>query len=286
MNPYELAARAAQSLLAAGVPSPRVGLILGSGLGSFADTLDGLRKIPYAELEGFHAPTIIGHAGNLCFGQVSGVPVVAMQGRIHYYEGHDVATVVHPARTLCALGVEAIVVTNAAGGIRADMHPGDLMLLRDHLNLMGVNPLRGPNDPAIGQRFPDMSHAYDPELREAAKTAAAAAGIPLSEGIYAGLCGPSYETPAEIRYLRTIGADAVGMSTVPEVIAARHLGVRALGISCITNLAAGLGGSTLNHDEVEETARKARARFEGLLRGLLAELGRRWPTAGSLRGAA
>jgi len=212
--------------------------------------------------------------------------VVAMQGRIHYYEGHDISTIVHPARTLCALGIEALIVTNAAGGIRADLRPGDLMLLRDHLNLMGTNPLRGPNDPTIGPRFPDMSQAYDPALCDAAHAAAKAASVVLMEGVYAGLTGPTYETPAEIRYFRTIGADAVGMSTVPEVIAVRHLGVRALGVSCITNLAAGLGNATLSHDEVEETARGARSRFEGLLKGLLAEIGRRWPAPGSLRGAA
>jgi purine-nucleoside phosphorylase len=273
MTPYELARSAADSLLHRGLAKPRVALVLGSGLGSFGDRLDGLTKIPYAEIVGFHAPTIVGHAGNLCFGSVAGLPVVAMQGRIHYYEGHDVATIVHGVRTLAALGVESVVITNAAGGIRADLRPGDLMLLRDHINWMGVNPLRGPNDPAIGPRFPDMTAAYDPALRAIARDAAREVGVPLSEGVYAALCGPSYETPAEIRALRSIGADAVGMSTVPEVIAARHLGVRVLGVSCVTNLAAGLGGSALSHEEVEETARSARAGFEALLRAFLQRYG-------------
>jgi purine-nucleoside phosphorylase len=277
MSPYDLARSAAQVLRERGVRPPRVGLVLGSGLGAFADTLEGLRRIPYTEIPGFRAPTIAGHAGNLCLGRWAGLDVAALQGRIHCYEGHDVATVVHPTRVLAALGIEVLVLTNAAGGIRADLAPGDLMLLRDHINLMGVNPLRGENDDRVGPRFVDLTQAYDPELREAALAAARACGVPLCEGVYAALAGPSYETPAEIRYLRAIGADAVGMSTVPEVLAARHAGVRVVGISCITNLAAGLGSGTLSHDDVEQTARAARARFQALLGGLLEEVARRLP---------
>lgn len=273
-DPYVLAEEAARVLRERGAPTPVVGLVLGSGLGGFGDKLDGLQKHPYASLPGFHAPTIVGHAGNLCFGTVHGVPVVAMQGRVHLYEGHDVATLVHPLRTLIALGVRAVVITNAAGGIRSDLRPGDLMMISDHINLTGVNPLRGPNDNARGPRFPDMSAAYDPALRALAAETARAQGFELREGVYVGLGGPSYETPAEIRFLRAIGGDAVGMSTVPEVIVARHQGVRVLGISCITNLAAGLGAGTLDHAEVEETAREARAHFEGLLQGFIAAYGR------------
>jgi purine-nucleoside phosphorylase len=283
MSPYEIARAAAEALRQRGATAPRVGLILGSGLGGFADTLDTLHKVPYAEIPGFHAPTVPGHAGNFCFGRMAGLEVAALQGRIHYYEGHDITTVVHPTRVLAVLGIEALIVTNAAGGIREGLSPGDLMLLGDHVNLMGVNPLRGENDASVGPRFPDMSTAYDPGLRDAARAAARARGIPLEEGVYVGLAGPSYETPAEIRFLRTIGGDAVGMSTVPEVIAARHMGVRVVGISCITNLAAGLGASTLSHVEVEETARDVRGRFQGLLAGLLEEIARRWPERGSLR---
>jgi purine-nucleoside phosphorylase len=260
-----------------------VGLILGSGLGGFADTLESLHKVPYTEIPGFQTPTVPGHAGNFCFGRAAGIEVAALQGRIHYYEGHDLATVVHPTRVLAALGIEVLIVTNSAGGIRPGLSPGDLMLLKDHINLMGVNPLRGANDPSVGPRFPDMSAAYDPDLREATRAAARLRGIPLAEGVYVGLAGPSYETPAEIRFLRTIGGDAVGMSTVPEVIAARHLGVRVVGISCITNLAAGLGASTLSHVEVQETAQDVREGFQGLLSGLLEEIARRWPERGSLR---
>jgi purine-nucleoside phosphorylase len=283
MSGYDLARQAAQVLRARGVPAARVGLVLGSGLGGFADGLQETQKIPYAEVPGFHATTIAGHAGNLCFGRSGGLDVVALQGRIHYYEGHDVATVVHPVRVLSFLGVEAIIITNAAGGIRSDLAAGDLMLITDHLNLTGLNPLRGPNDEAVGTRFPDMSAAYDPALRDAARAAARARGIALREGVYAGLAGPSYETPAEIRALRTLGADAVGMSTVAEVIAARHMGVRVVGISCISNMAAGLTGAALSHEEVEETARSVRSRFEGLLEGLLEEIARLWPRPGSLR---
>lgn len=246
---------------------PRVGLVLGSGLGAFGDTLDELVKVPYHELPHLPQSKVIGHSGNLCFGKVNGVQVVCMQGRIHLYEGHSVAAVVHGARTLAKLGVESVLITNAAGGIEPTWVPGDLMVLTDHLNLTGHNPLVGPNDDALGPRFPDMSAAYDPKLRGAAHHAAREAGFSLREGVYAGLLGPTYETPAEVRMLRGLGAQAVGMSTVLETIALRHMKVRVGALSCITNLAAGLSTTELNHAEVEQTARAARERLTALLRG-------------------
>jgi purine-nucleoside phosphorylase len=274
MNPYELARNSVESLRARRVPAPRVAMVLGSGLGPFADTLESLVKIPYGEIPGFFAPTVAGHAGNLCFGRAAGMDVAALQGRVHFYEGHEISAVVHPVRVLALLGAEVVIVTNSAGGIRADLRPGDFMLLTDHLNLMGVNPLRGPNDDLVGVRFLDLTEAYDPALQEAARTAAHERGIALREGVYAALAGPTYETPAEIRYLRTVGADAVGMSTVPEVIAARHAGLRVVGISCVTNAAAGLSPVKLSHAEVEETAAAAQVGFRALLSGLLAEIAR------------
>jgi purine-nucleoside phosphorylase len=252
--------------------APRVGMILGSGLGSFADTLAGARKISFADIPGFAASTVVGHAGNLVHGTAHGVPVVAMQGRIHYYEGHDIAKVIFPARVLVALGCKTLIITNAAGGLDPAMSPGDLVVLRDHLNLLGVSPLRGPNDDSLGPRFPDMSEVYDRKLRAIAADAGKSIGLRLREGVYAALPGPSYETPAEIKMLRTLGADLVGMSTVPEAIAARHMGARVLGISCVTNLAAGIATHTLSHDEVTETAARVRGQFEKLLGEILARV--------------
>ncbi|RMH43170.1 MAG: purine-nucleoside phosphorylase [Deltaproteobacteria bacterium] len=253
--------------------APRVGLILGSGLGSFADRLDDAVAIPYGDIPRFPTSSVEGHAGALVLGRFDGVPCVAMKGRVHYYEGYDLRDVAFPARVLVRLGARTLIVTNAAGGIRDDLEPGTLMLIRDHINLFGANPLRGPNDPRIGPRFPDMTTAYDAELRELARRAAGDA-IALAEGVYAGLPGPSYETPAEVQMLARLGADAAGMSTVPEVIAARHMGARVLGISCITNKAAGLGNATLSHDEVTETAARVRSAFERLLGDILRALGR------------
>ena len=253
---------------------PAVGLILGSGLGAFADTLGDLLKLPYAELP--HLPTsrVVGHAGNLCFGKVGDVPVVCMQGRIHLYEGHSIADVVHGARTMARLGVHTALVTNAAGGLIAEWEAGDLMRVTDHLNLTGMNPLIGPNEDALGTRFPDMSQAYDGELGQALVSVAADAGIALREGVYAALLGPTYETPAEVRMLRGLGAHAVGMSTVPEVIALRHMGVRVGALSCVTNLAAGIvSGAVLNHAEVEETARRKRDALLALLDGWVRRAG-------------
>jgi purine-nucleoside phosphorylase len=252
---------------------PRVGVVLGSGLGAFGDSLDGLVKVPYEELPHLPRSRVVGHAGNLCFGACRGVPVVCMQGRVHLYEGHPVGAVVHGVRTMAKLGVGAVLLTNAAGGVEPSWSAGDLMVVTDHLNLMGVNPLAGPNDETLGPRFPDMSRAYDPALREMLLEVAAKAGIALRQGIYAGLLGPSYETPAEVRMVRGLGAQAVGMSTVPEVIALRHMGVPVGALSCITNLAAGITGQKLDHAEVEETARAKRAELLTLLAGWIERAG-------------
>jgi purine-nucleoside phosphorylase len=253
--------------------APRVGVVLGSGLGAFGDTLDGLTKVPYSEIPHMPASRVVGHAGNLCFGTVRGVPVVCMQGRVHMYEGHSVTSVVHGARAMARLGVKAVLLTNAAGGVEPSWSAGDLMLVTDHLNLTGTSPLIGPNDESMGPRFPDMTHAYDEALRRALKDVAAKAGIALREGVYAGLLGPTYETPAEVRMLCGFGAHAVGMSTVHEVIALRHMGVRVGALSCITNLAAGLGSGTLDHKEVEETARTRRTELLALLTGWVERAG-------------
>ncbi len=236
---------------------PRVGLVLGSGLGGFADALDG-PKIPYAEIPNMPTSSVVGHAGKLCFGDVGGVPVVCMQGRVHFYEGHDLDAVVHGVRTMARLGASTVLLTNAAGGCDSSFHAGDLMVVTDHINLTARSPLMGPNDDTLGPRFPDMTAAYDPQLREDLQAAASDLGIELRQGVYAWLTGPSYETPAEIRMLRMLGVSAVGMSTVPEVIALRHMRVRTAALSCITNLAAGLSSALLDHKEVEETARSRR----------------------------
>ncbi|WP_437596619.1 purine-nucleoside phosphorylase [Sorangium sp. So ce590] len=253
--------------------SPSIGVVLGSGLGGWGDELSGLVKVPYAEIPGMPRPAVEGHAGFLCAGRVGDVPVVCLQGRAHLYEGHPPAKVAFGVRVLARLGCRAVLLTNAAGGIHPGFAAGDLMLLTDHLNLMGVNPLLGPNDEALGKRFPDMTYAHDPRLLELARAAASDASVPLREGVYAGLLGPTYETPAEIRMLRALGADAVGMSTVPEIIALRHMGVPAAAISCITNLAAGLTQRELDHKEVEETARRARAQFTALLSAWVRRVG-------------
>lgn len=244
---------------------PRVGVVLGSGLGAWGDTLEDLVKLPYAEIPGMPRPAVHGHPGNLCVGRVGDVQVACLQGRVHLYEGHSPERVVFAVRTLGRLGCKAVLLTNAAGGVNTAFSPGDLMLITDHLNLQGTNPLLGPNDDSLGLRFPDMTYAYDPRLRELARAAAGEAGIALREGVYAGLLGPTYETPAEIRMLRALGADAVGMSTVPEIIALRHMGVPAAAISCVTNMAAGITGEVLSHVEVEETAKRARSQFVALL---------------------
>jgi purine-nucleoside phosphorylase len=246
---------------------PRVGIVLGSGLGAFGDSLEQLQKIPYAALPHLPAATVVGHAGNFCFGTVGGVPVACMQGRMHLYEGHPVATVVHGVRTMARLGVKSVLLTNAAGGLEASWSAGDLMLVTDHLNLTGTSPLVGPNDDSMGPRFPDMTRAYDLDLQRALREVAAKENISLREGVYAALLGPTYETPAEVRMLRGLGAQAVGMSTALEVIALRHMGVRVGALSCITNLAAGISGEALDHSEVEATAKRKRDDLLKLLRG-------------------
>lgn len=255
--------------------APKVGLILGSGLGAFADSLTKSVSIPYADLPDFPRSSVVGHAGKLVLGFHDGtLPVVTMQGRVHSYEGYAPWQVGFPARVLCRLGVKALVVTNAAGGINTGFAVGDLMAITDHLNLSGSNPLVGPNDEALGPRFPDMSHAYDPGFLDLLRAAAKAEQVALREGVYVSLSGPSYETPAEIRMLRTLGADAVGMSTVPEVIVAAHMGVKVTGISCITNLAAGLSKQKLSHAEVSETADRVKDVFSRLLTRFLSNLGK------------
>ncbi len=243
---------------------PRVGVVLGSGLGAFSDRLGSLQRIPYSEIPEMPRSGVLGHAGNFCLGQLSGVPVACLQGRAHVYEGHSQARSAFGVRLLAELGCSVVLLTNAAGGIHGSFAPGDLMLITDHLNLMGDNPLCGPNY-GSGPRFPDLSQAYDLGLQESARVAARDAGVTLREGVYAAMLGPSYETPAEIRMLRTLGADAVGMSTVPEVIALRQLGVRVGAMSCITNLAAGISAQPLDHSEVEATAGRAREAFSGVL---------------------
>jgi len=246
---------------------PTIGLVLGSGLGAFAKTLDKAVAIPYPQIPHFPASTAIGHAGELVVGTAHGVPVAVMAGRVHYYEGYSLQQVVFPVRVLGRFGVKTLILTNAAGSVNVNYKPGELMVIDDHINYMGGNPCIGPNDDQLGQRFFDMSEAYDPRLREIAEKACWKAGVPVRHGIYIAFTGPSYETPAEIRMCRTLGADAVGMSTVPEVIAARHMGIRILGISCITNMAAGVLKQKLDHREVLAVGEKVKA-------GLMDVLGR------------
>jgi purine-nucleoside phosphorylase len=254
--------------------TPRVGVVLGSGLGAFGDTVvaNGGVKIPYGEI-GFPSSAIVGHAGNLCLGKVGSVQVACMQGRVHGYEGHTPDKVVFAVRALARWGCSAFVLTNAAGGVNPVLEPGDLMLISDHLNLMGWNPLTGPNDELLGARFIDMSVAYDRDLRNLAHAAANGAGVTLREGVYCALSGPSYETPAEVRMLRGLGADAVGMSTVPEVLALRHLGKRIVAISCVTNKGAGLSQGLLDHKEVQEVADRTRSAFVSVLERLVQAIG-------------
>lgn len=248
---------------------PKIGLILGSGLGMLADEMEEAIAIPYQEIPHFPLSTVEGHTGELVIGELEQKSVVTMRGRFHLYEGHPLASVTFPIRVMKELGVEVLLVTNAAGGINTTYQPGNLMLIKDHINFMFQNPLIGPNDGELGERFPDMSTAYDQKLRNLAHEIAEKQGLKLQEGIYASVLGPSYETPAEIRMLRTVGADAVGMSTVPEVIVARHAGIRVLGISCISNMAAGILPQPLSHTEVMETANRIRAEFVQLVRGII-----------------
>ena len=269
---YDQVQRSVRAIAAKSGASPKVGLILGSGLGAWADRLDHATKLDYADIPNFPPSAIHGHQGRLVIGDRAGVRCVAMQGRVHMYEGHSAATVAFPARVLIALGAKVLIVTNAAGGLDPKWPPGTLMLIRDHLDMLRDHALRGPNDERLGPRFPDMTKAYAPELRALVKQAAASAKITLEEGIYVAMPGPTYETPAEVTMLRGLGADATGMSTVPEVVVARHMGARVIGISCITNHAAGITGHELSHQEVTETAARVRTTFEGLLDAILAAL--------------
>lgn len=251
---------------------PEIGLILGSGLGVLADSLEEAAAFDYSDIPHFPVSTVEGHAGKLLLGKLMGKDVLMMKGRFHLYEGYDAAAVAFPIRVMKKLGVKMLLVTNAAGGINESYSPGDLMLIQDHINFMFRNPLIGPNEPELGVRFPDLSEAYSRELRALAKRVGEKEGIALREGVYAGMLGPSYETPAEIRMLRILGADAVGMSTVPETIAARHAGMEVLGISCISNMAAGILDQPLSHEEVMETAERVKETFIRLVTGILAEL--------------
>jgi purine-nucleoside phosphorylase len=266
---FPRAERAAKFVLLRTKLRPKLGLVLGSGLGAFADDLESAARIRYEEIPGFPRSTATGHAGCLVIGKVEGVAVAAMQGRVHFYEGYAANEVAFPMRVFRQLGIRAAILTNAAGAINRDYSPGALVVIRDHINLQGANPLIGPNDPRFGPRFPDMTEAYREAYREIAISEAKRLGIEAHEGVYAALSGPSYETPAEIRYLRTIGADLVGMSTVPEVIAARHMGIRVLGISCVTNMAAGLVQRAIDHAEVLETGLRVKSRFAALLRAII-----------------
>jgi purine-nucleoside phosphorylase len=264
--------RAADRLRDRIAATPGVAIVLGSGLGAFGERLAERIVVPYGDIPHWPASGVVGHAGLMVAGTSAGRHVVALSGRAHFYEGHDLATVTFAVRVLGRLGVQVLVLTNAAGGINTRFTQGALMVIDDHLNLMGANPLAGPNDERFGPRFPDMTEVYSRRLRDAAHAAAGAAGVALEHGVYAALHGPSYETPAEIRYLRTIGADAVGMSTVPEAIVARHMGLEVLGISCITNMAAGVLPAPLDHREVMETAARVRGQFTALLEGVIARV--------------
>lgn len=272
MSDYYGRVREAVGWLRARGAEVETALVLGSGLGDFAARVRDPLDVPYGEIPGWPASAVVGHAGRLVVGTHAGKRLAVLSGRAHYYEGHDLRTVTFATRVMAMLGVRVLILTNAAGGVNLAFSPGTLMLIEDHLNLMGGNPLVGPNDERFGPRFPDMTEVYSTRLRGLAADAAAALGIPLARGVYAALQGPSYETPAEIRYLRTIGADAVGMSTVPEAIVARQMGVEVLGLSCITNPAAGVLPVPLVHDEVMEVARQVRGKFGALVEGILERL--------------
>ena len=263
---YERAEHATRIIRARTTVEPRIAIVLGSGLGGFADDFEDAVGIPYEDIPGFVSSTAQGHAGRLVIGKIDGIPVLAMQGRVHYYEGYSLEEVTFPIRTFGLLGIKTLALTNAAGGINVQLTQGALMVISDHVNLMGVNPLRGPNDERFGPRFPDMSAVYAAELQELVIDEAKAIGVEVRRGIYGALTGPSYETPAEIHLLRNLGADAVGMSTVPEAIVARHMGLEVLGISCITNMAAGISDEPINHEEVMATGDRVRDTFAQLLR--------------------
>ncbi len=252
---------------------PKIGLILGSGLGEFVDLIQNKKSLSYGEIPNFFKTTIEGHSGQLIFGTLSGIEIVVMQGRVHLYEGHAISEVSLPTRVLCTLGIKNLILTNAAGGINASFAPGDLIAINDHINLMGRNPLIGPNVNEWGPRFPDMSFAYNPELISAIKASCEELRYPFKQGVYCALSGPTYETPAEIRMLRTLGADMVGMSTVPETIVANHMGIKVAGISCITNMAAGISKVKLSHDDIKEVATKSMSNFKNILKKSIEKIG-------------
>jgi purine-nucleoside phosphorylase len=266
--------RAAEFIRRKSKIAPLAGVVLGSGLGNVVEAVDVETAIPYGEIPGAKASTVVGHQGRMILGHAGGLPVVIMQGRVHFYEGYEMEEVLFLSRVIGRLGIKSLVVTNAAGGINTSFKPGDLMLISDHINFMGVNPLRGPNVEELGVRFPDMSEAYPESLRGVAKEVAHDLGILVQEGVYLALSGPTYETPAEIRAFRTLGADAVGMSTVPEVIAMSHMNIPVLGISCITNMAAGILKQKLTHSEVMETTARVQKEFTALVLGVLKRLPR------------
>ena len=283
---YEKAAEATKFIRSEHAGEIETAIVLGSGLGAFAEGLTDAVKIPYEEIPGFARSTVEGHAGQLVLGEIDGVPVAVQQGRFHYYEGYEMEQVIFPVRTFGLMGIKNLILTNAAGSLNSDMTPGSLMLITDHLNCLGVNPLRGANDTRFGPRFPDMSEVYDREFRQIAIDEANAIAHErfekgqdeelidfMNSGVYCALSGPTYETPAEIHMYRQLGADAVGMSTVPEAIAARHQGMRVLGISCITNLAAGMSDVPINHEEVMETGARVAEVFKELLRRIVSRIG-------------
>ena len=271
-NDFANADAAAKFLLSQTPLRPKIGLVLGSGLGGFADSLASATRIPYTNVPFFPRSTAIGHAGQMVIGTAGGIPVAVMQGRVHLYEGYSAAEVIFPMRVFARMNIHAIILTNAAGGINPEFQQGALVVITDHINLQGQNPLVGPNEERFGPRFSDMTHAYSRSYREIVLQAAKRLGKTVHQGIYAGLLGPSYETPAEIRYLRAIGADLVGMSTVPEVIAARHMGLNVVAISCVTNMAAGILDRPINHEEVLETGERVKGDFLALLSAALPEI--------------
>jgi len=272
MNDFTRAESAAQFLLSQTPLRPSIGLVLGSGLGGFADEFSAATRIPYASIPSFPRSTAVGHAGQMVIGKIGDVAVAAMQGRVHLYEGYSATEVAFPTRVFGRMGIRALILTNAAGGINLEFKQGALVVITDHVNLQGHNPLVGANDDRFGPRFPDMTQAYWKPYREITLRAAGTLGKTVHQGVYAGLQGPSYETPAEIRYLRTIGADLVGMSTIPEVIVARHMGLKVLAISCVTNMAAGISDEVLNHEDVLATGERVKGDFVALLRAVLPEI--------------
>ena len=270
---YERAQRAAEQIRSRANARPSVAIVLGSGLGAFADELTESTSLAYKEIAGFAQATVEGHAGRLVIGRAGEVPIAAMQGRFHFYEGYSLEDVTFPIRVLKLLGVRTLILTNAAGSLNTEFTPGSLMVISDHINLMGVNPLIGTNDERFGPRFPDLTSTYDPDLQSMVIEEATAMNIDMRRGVYAALTGPSYETPAEIHMVRTLGADAVGMSTVPEAIVARHMDMQVIGISCITNLAAGVSNRPVDHSQVIATGERVREQFTELLRRVIARLG-------------